>query len=126
MRLPLSCRVLRGASWAASLCSRVCCSLWLGPHSEVPESDMEQTAVLAVTYEEMLLACAAVQSHFRDQHFPCEDRGCLEKKFVVFSNEIELKVSRGLACAACPGAPLAAPWGLNLRVLVHPRLPPGA
>lgn len=34
---------------------------------------------------------AALEAHFRDQHCLCEDPACLEKKFVVFNNEHELK-----------------------------------
>jgi len=29
--------------------------------------------------------------HFRHEHYLCEDHGCLEKKFLVFPNEQELK-----------------------------------
>lgn len=33
-----------------------------------------------------------LQIHFRQAHFLCEDGDCLEKKFVVFTNESEMKV----------------------------------
>ncbi|CAI5470900.1 unnamed protein product, partial [Closterium sp. Yama58-4] len=32
-----------------------------------------------------------LENHFRADHHVCEDRECLEKKFVVFASEIELK-----------------------------------
>ncbi|KAK9353022.1 hypothetical protein V1505DRAFT_423190 [Lipomyces doorenjongii] len=32
-----------------------------------------------------------LEKHFRDQHFLCPATSCLEKKFVVFENEIDLK-----------------------------------
>lgn len=33
----------------------------------------------------------ALEEHFRKDHFLCSDRECLEKKFVVFNSEIDLK-----------------------------------
>lgn len=33
----------------------------------------------------------ALEEHFRDGHFLCIDRECLEKKFVVFESEMDLK-----------------------------------
>ncbi|KAK3321931.1 hypothetical protein B0H66DRAFT_574363 [Apodospora peruviana] len=33
----------------------------------------------------------ALETHFKDDHFLCLDRECLEKKFVVFDTEIDLK-----------------------------------
>jgi hypothetical protein len=33
----------------------------------------------------------AVEAHFRKDHFVCPDRECLEKKFVVFDSEMDLK-----------------------------------
>lgn len=33
----------------------------------------------------------SLEKHFRDDHFLCSDRECLEKKFVVFESEIDLK-----------------------------------
>lgn len=33
----------------------------------------------------------ALETHFRKDHFPCMDRECLEKKFVVFGSEMDLK-----------------------------------
>lgn len=33
----------------------------------------------------------ALDSHFRKDHFACMDRECLEKKFVVFGSEMDLK-----------------------------------
>ncbi|KAJ8099371.1 hypothetical protein POJ06DRAFT_256795 [Lipomyces tetrasporus] len=33
----------------------------------------------------------SLEKHFRDQHFLCPATACLEKKFVVFENEIDLK-----------------------------------
>ncbi|CAI5983530.1 unnamed protein product [Closterium sp. NIES-65] len=36
------------------------------------------------------------QNHFRADHHVCEDRECLEKKFVVFASEMELKVREGV------------------------------
>jgi hypothetical protein len=33
----------------------------------------------------------ALEIHFRKDHFPCLDSGCMEKKFVVFNTEIDLK-----------------------------------
>ncbi|KAI0175505.1 hypothetical protein GGR52DRAFT_315287 [Hypoxylon sp. FL1284] len=33
----------------------------------------------------------ALEEHFRKDHFLCSDRECLEKKFVVFSSEMDLK-----------------------------------
>ncbi|CAI5981838.1 unnamed protein product [Closterium sp. NIES-64] len=32
-----------------------------------------------------------LEAHFRQEHHLCEDRECLEKKFVVFSSDLELK-----------------------------------
>jgi hypothetical protein len=32
-----------------------------------------------------------LEKHFQEQHFTCQEEECLEKKFVVFENEIELK-----------------------------------
>ncbi|KAL2163573.1 hypothetical protein VTH06DRAFT_5631 [Thermothelomyces fergusii] len=32
-----------------------------------------------------------LEKHFREAHFLCSDRGCLEKKFVVFETELDLK-----------------------------------
>ena len=32
----------------------------------------------------------SLEKHFKSQHFICEEKECLEKKFVVFSNEIDL------------------------------------
>lgn len=37
-----------------------------------------------MTYDEL-------EMHFRSDHFFCEDRECLEKKFIVFQSEAELK-----------------------------------
>ena len=34
---------------------------------------------------------AALEAHFKNDHFICLDRECLEKKFVVFDTEIDLK-----------------------------------
>ncbi|BAS71351.1 Os01g0251200, partial [Oryza sativa Japonica Group] len=34
--------------------------------------------------------------HFQRDHFLCEDKGCLEKKFVVFESEAELKRHNGV------------------------------
>jgi hypothetical protein len=31
------------------------------------------------------------EDHFSSAHFLCEHESCLEKKFTVFANEIELK-----------------------------------
>jgi E3 ubiquitin-protein ligase ZNF598 len=33
----------------------------------------------------------ALEQHFRKDHFPCLDRECQEKKFVVFASEMDLK-----------------------------------
>ncbi|KAI5795115.1 hypothetical protein EDC01DRAFT_690152 [Geopyxis carbonaria] len=33
----------------------------------------------------------ALENHFKQDHFMCADEECLEKKFVVFENEIDLK-----------------------------------
>lgn len=33
----------------------------------------------------------ALEQHFRRDHFPCSDRECQEKKFVVFASELDLK-----------------------------------
>lgn len=33
----------------------------------------------------------ALESHFNKEHFPCLDSECLEKKFVVFDSEMDLK-----------------------------------
>ncbi|KAI1773914.1 hypothetical protein F4818DRAFT_85669 [Hypoxylon cercidicola] len=33
----------------------------------------------------------ALEEHFKKDHFPCSDHICLEKKFVVFGSEIDLK-----------------------------------
>ncbi|KAF0326745.1 E3 ubiquitin-protein ligase hel2 [Colletotrichum sp. SAR11_59] len=33
----------------------------------------------------------ALEKHFEKDHFPCLDRECLEKKFVVFESEMDLK-----------------------------------
>ncbi|KAK1753361.1 E3 ubiquitin-protein ligase hel2 [Echria macrotheca] len=33
----------------------------------------------------------ALESHFKEDHFICLDRECLEKKFVVFESEVDLK-----------------------------------
>jgi E3 ubiquitin-protein ligase ZNF598 len=33
----------------------------------------------------------SLELHFRKDHFLCPDRGCLEKKFIVFASEIDLK-----------------------------------
>jgi E3 ubiquitin-protein ligase ZNF598 len=33
----------------------------------------------------------ALEKHFRQDHFPCLDRECQEKKFVVFESEMDLK-----------------------------------
>ena len=33
----------------------------------------------------------SLEKHFREDHFLCSDRECLEKKFVVFESEIDLK-----------------------------------
>ncbi|MCJ1251627.1 hypothetical protein MMC30_008862 [Trapelia coarctata] len=33
----------------------------------------------------------SLEKHFRDDHFLCSDRDCLDKKFVVFESEIDLK-----------------------------------
>ncbi|KAL7417910.1 hypothetical protein BDY24DRAFT_437416 [Mrakia frigida] len=35
---------------------------------------------------------AKVEEHFRTDHFPCYAASCLEKKFVVFSSDMDLKV----------------------------------
>jgi hypothetical protein len=43
-----------------------------------------------------VLVC--IQMHFQRDHFLCEDKGCLEKKFVVFESEAELKASE-YSCA---------------------------
>lgn len=34
---------------------------------------------------------SSLEKHFRDDHFLCSDRDCLEKKFVVFESEIDHK-----------------------------------
>lgn len=34
---------------------------------------------------------AALEKHFKDDHYICLDKECLEKKFVVFDSEIDLK-----------------------------------
>lgn len=39
----------------------------------------------------------ALERHFQRQHFLCEDRSCLEKKFVVFGSALDLRV-RSLFC----------------------------
>ena len=36
--------------------------------------------------------CLLVQTHFRHEHFLCEDEACLAKKFIVFRSEAEMKV----------------------------------
>lgn len=33
-----------------------------------------------------------LESHFGKDHYPCYDASCLEKKFVVFGSEMDLKV----------------------------------
>ncbi|TGZ79560.1 hypothetical protein EX30DRAFT_308693 [Ascodesmis nigricans] len=33
----------------------------------------------------------ALERHFKNSHFMCQDRECLEKKFVVFEHEVDLK-----------------------------------
>lgn len=33
----------------------------------------------------------ALEQHFKKDHFPCLDRECLEKKFIVFGSELDLK-----------------------------------
>ncbi|KAJ4291406.1 hypothetical protein N0V88_005999 [Collariella sp. IMI 366227] len=33
----------------------------------------------------------ALENHFKKDHYPCGDRECLEKKFVVFESEMDLK-----------------------------------
>lgn len=35
--------------------------------------------------------CRVCAEHFRHEHYLCEDHGCLEKKFVVFPSEQEIK-----------------------------------
>lgn len=40
----------------------------------------------------MRLYCVLEQMHFRDKHSLCEHSDCLNKKFVVFTSEAELKV----------------------------------
>lgn len=37
-----------------------------------------------------------LEMHFQRDHFLCEDKGCLEKKFVVFESEAELKRHNGV------------------------------
>lgn len=37
-----------------------------------------------------------MELHFREDHFPCMERECLEKKFVVFSSDIDLKAHQVL------------------------------
>ena len=32
------------------------------------------------------------EEHFKDRHYLCLDPGCLEKKFVVFPTDIDLKI----------------------------------
>lgn len=34
----------------------------------------------------------ALERHFRKQHFICEERSCLEQKFVVFATALDLRV----------------------------------
>ncbi len=34
----------------------------------------------------------SLERHFRRQHFICEDKGCLEKKFIVFGSALDLRV----------------------------------
>jgi hypothetical protein len=36
----------------------------------------------------------ALEQHFKADHFMCDDRECLEKKFVVFETELDLKAHR--------------------------------
>ncbi|KAL1843450.1 hypothetical protein VTJ49DRAFT_1560 [Mycothermus thermophilus] len=36
----------------------------------------------------------ALEQHFKAEHFMCDDRECLEKKFVVFETELDLKAHR--------------------------------
>ncbi|KAF8534030.1 hypothetical protein BDD12DRAFT_448342 [Trichophaea hybrida] len=36
----------------------------------------------------------ALEAHFKESHFICPDAECLEKKFVVFENEVDLKAHR--------------------------------
>ncbi|KAI1814666.1 hypothetical protein GGS20DRAFT_547320 [Poronia punctata] len=33
----------------------------------------------------------SLEKHFKNDHYPCSDRECLEKKFVVFGSEMDLK-----------------------------------
>jgi hypothetical protein len=35
----------------------------------------------------------SLERHFRRQHFICEDKGCLEKKFIVFGTALDLRVT---------------------------------
>ena len=35
---------------------------------------------------------AKVEEHFRTDHFPCYAPSCIEKKFVVFASDMDLKV----------------------------------
>ena len=35
---------------------------------------------------------AKVEEHFRMDHFPCYAASCIEKKFVVFASDMDLKV----------------------------------
>ncbi len=37
----------------------------------------------------------ALFEHFTNDHFICDERDCLEKKFIVFPSELELKAHRG-------------------------------
>jgi hypothetical protein len=34
---------------------------------------------------------ASLETHFKGSHFLCNEKECLEKKFVVFQNDIDLK-----------------------------------
>lgn len=58
-------------------------SLPVGVHANVSSSLPIQRALL------LLLACTA--EHFQSQHHPCPHPACLERKFVVFAEEPELK-----------------------------------
>ena len=50
------------------------------------------------------------QHHFRAQHFLCEEAECLDKKWVVFPTDPDLKVPSTPHTKTAPGSALRAHW----------------
>ncbi|GLT96496.1 hypothetical protein SLE2022_141120 [Rubroshorea leprosula] len=56
-----------------------------------PKEKQQPTAVARATPEQYYRDYDDMEIHFRQEHFLCEDKDCLSKKFVVFSTNSELK-----------------------------------